>query len=199
MDARAAAAAAQPDGRRARDMSAAGSYLAVRPATEADLDLIAAIYAVAVATGTASWELTPPSGEEMRARFRALVDGGYPYLVAVRDGSVQGYAYASGFRPRPGYRHTIENSVYVAAAAQGQGVGRALLAALIDACTARGWRQMVAVIGGSENVASLRLHAALGFVEVGRLPATGRKFGRWLDCIQMQRALGAGAATAPDE
>lgn len=180
-------------------MSAAASSLVVRPATEADVDAIASIYAVAVATGTASWELTPPSAGEMRARFRAIVEDGYPYLVAVRDGKVQGYAYASAFRPRPGYRHTIENSVYVAAAAQGRGIGRALLAALIDACTALGWRQMVAVIGGAENVASIRLHTAMGFVEVGRLPATGRKFGRWLDCIQMQRALGAGAATPPDE
>jgi L-amino acid N-acyltransferase YncA len=180
-------------------MSEAALKLVVRPATEADVPAIASIYAVAVATGTASWELTPPSIEEMRARFRAIVDGDYPYLVAVRAGQVQGYAYASAFRPRPGYRHTIENSVYVAAAAQGQGMGRALLAELIDACAAKGWRQMVAVIGGTENVASVRLHAALGFVEVGRLPATGRKFGRWLDCIQMQRALGAGADTAPDE
>lgn len=180
-------------------MSGASSNLLVRQATDVDVDAIASIYAVAVATGTASWELTPPSRVEMHARLRGIVDGGYPYLVAVRDEQVQGYAYASAFRSRPGYRHTIEDSVYVAATAQGHGIGRTLLAALIDLCAARDYRQMVAVIGGSENVASIRLHAALGFVEVGRLPSAGRKFGRWLDCIQMQRALGAGAATPPHE
>jgi phosphinothricin acetyltransferase len=115
----------------------------------------------------------------------------------VQDGSIAGYAYASAFRPREGYRHTVEDSVYVARGSRGRGVGRALLAALVDACAAAGYRQMVAVIGGAEEVASIRLHAAQGFAEVGRLPAVGRKFGRWLDCVHMQRALGEGAATAP--
>jgi len=171
--------------------------VAVRVATEADVGAIAAIYADAVATGTASWELAPPDEAAMRERFRAIRRAGYPYLVAVRGDAVAGYAYASAFRPREGYRHTVEDSIYVARDARGRGVGRALLAALVDACVAAGYRQMVAVIGGVEDVASIRLHAAQGFVDVGRLPAVGRKFGRWLDCVHMQRPLGEGAATAP--
>jgi phosphinothricin acetyltransferase len=169
----------------------------VRAAGEGDIAAIAAIYRRAVATGTASWELVPPDETTMRERFRTLSGSGYPYLAALRGGALVGYAYASPFRPREGYRYTVEDSVYVAGEAQRSGVGRALLAALIDACAVGGWRQMVAVIGGAGEVASIRLHATQGFVEAGRLRDVGRKFGRWLDCVLMQRALGEGAATAP--
>ncbi len=171
--------------------------LVVRAADEDDVAAIAAIYRRAVATGTASWELVPPDEPTMRERFRALRNGGYPYLAAVRRGALVGYAYASAFRPREGYRYTVEDSIYVAGDAQRSGVGRALLAALIEASAAGEWRQMVAVIGGAGETASMRLHATQGFVEVGRLPSVGRKFGRWLDCVLMQRALGDGAATPP--
>jgi phosphinothricin acetyltransferase len=169
----------------------------VRAANDADIPAIAAIYADAVATGIGSWELSPPDENEMRARFREVTGAGDPYFVAVRDGAVVGFAYAGAYRTRPGYRHTVEDSVYVARTARGEGAGRALLTALLDACAATGKRQMIAVIGGSENIASIRLHAGLGFVEVGRLPAIGRKFGRWLDCVLMQCALGEGATTPP--
>jgi L-amino acid N-acyltransferase YncA len=169
----------------------------VRAAAETDVPVISAIYADAVATGVGSWELDPPDENEVRARFRGITAAGDPYVVAVRGAELVGYAYASAYRSRLGYRHTVEDSVYVARTARGDGVGRALLAALIDACTAAGKRQMIAVIGGAENLASIRLHAALGFAEVGRLPAIGRKFGRWLDCVLMQRALGEGGATPP--
>lgn len=173
------------------------SAVMLRAAVEGDVEAIAALYGFAVTTGTASWELTPPAADEMRARFRALIDHGYPYFVAVRDGHVVGYAHAGAYRPRPGYRHTVEDSVYVGPRAQGRGVGRALLSALIDECTLRDYRQMIAVIGDAANAASIRLHTTLGFVEVGRLPAIGRKFGRWLDSVVLQRPLGEGATTPP--
>lgn len=176
---------------------AAPPGVAIRAATDADVAAIATTYADAVRTGTASWEFTAPDEAEMRRRFHAVRDAGCPYVVALGEGGLVGFAYASAFRPRPGYRHTVEDSIYVARDARGRGVGRVLLAALIDACTAAGHRQMVAVIGGSEEIASIRLHAASGFVEAGRLPSVGRKFGRWLDCVLMQRALGPGATTPP--
>lgn len=168
----------------------------VRPVVETDLAAVVAIYAGEVRAGTASWELEAPDADAMLARWRAVAAGGYPYLVAVRDGRVAGFAYASAYRPRPGYRYTVEDSVYVAQDTRRSGVGHALLGALVDACAQRGFRQMVAVIGGADP-ASARLHAAHGFVEVGRLPGLGRKFGRWLDSLLMQRALGDGATTPP--
>lgn len=198
MEPRAAAADPQPDGLGADGAVAVSRELVtVRAAGEDDIAAIAAIYRRAVATGTASWELVPPDETTMRERFRTLCEGGYPYLAALRRDTLVGYAYASAFRPREGYRYTVEDSVYVAGEARRSGVGRALLAELIDACAAGGWRQMVAVIGGAGEAASIRLHATQGFVLVGRLPDVGRKFGRWLDCVLMQRALGEGAATAP--
>jgi L-amino acid N-acyltransferase YncA len=168
----------------------------VRPAGEADVPAIAAIYRNEVLTGSASWEIDPPDADAMLARYRAIEAQGYPYLVADIGGRVVGFAYASAYRPRPGYRYTVEDSVYVAPDAQRKGAGRALLMALVATCAERGYRQMVAVIGGAEP-ASIGLHAAQGFVEVGRLPALGRKFGRWLDSVLMQRALGEGASSAP--
>ena len=127
-----------------------------------------------------------------------IVDQGYPYLVAEVGTTIAGYAYAGPYRPRPGYRFTVENSVYVEALWRGRGIGRHLLQALIEACTTLGFRQMVAVIGDSQNHASLALHRSLGFTEVGLLPTIGFKSGQWLDAVLMQRALGNGADTLPE-
>lgn len=171
----------------------------VRPANGDDMDAVAVIYGADVMMATASFEIEPPSADEMRARFRLITSARYPYFVAVADGKVAGYAYASEYRSRPGYRYTVENSVYVKSGCRGYGAGRALLAQVIDACSAQGYRQMIAVIGGANNAVSIGLHAALGFREVGRLPAVGRKFDRWIDCVLMQRALGDGAQTSPSE
>ncbi|WP_029005122.1 GNAT family N-acetyltransferase [Azorhizobium doebereinerae] len=168
----------------------------VRPATLADIPAIAAIYDEAVRTGTASFELDPPGTGEMTRRFDALLAGGYPYLAAVDDdGALLGYAYAGAFRPRIAYRFTVENSIYVAPSAQKRGVGRALLEALVAECEARGFRQMVAVIGDSANAGSIGLHRACGFRDIGILASTGLKFGRWLDTVLMQRDLGEGDRT----
>ncbi|MFS8036414.1 N-acetyltransferase family protein [Xanthobacter sp. AM11] len=171
----------------------------IRPATPADIPAIAAIYDEAVRTGTASFEVTPPGAAEMARRHAAITEGGYPYLVMEEDGAVLGYAYASAFRPRIAYRHTVENSIYVAPAAQGRGVGRALLEALLVQCEAAGFRQMVAVIGDSANAGSIGLHRACGFQPAGLLEATGLKFGRWIDTVLMQRPLGRGADGVPEE
>ena len=169
----------------------------VRPATLSDIPAIARIYAHAVETGTASFELTPPDDAEMARRMSALLDNGFPYLVAEVDGAVAGYAYAGPYRARPAYRFTVEDSVYVASEAQGRGVGSALLPELVEESAARGFRQMIAVIGDSEQAASIALHARAGFYYVGTLPHVGFKFGRWLDTVMMQRPLGPGATTAP--
>ena len=169
----------------------------IRPATPADLSAITRIYDHAVRQGTASFEIEPPDEAEMARRFRALLEGGYPYLVAERDGAVAGYAYAGAYRTRPAYRWTVEDSVYVDPAASRQGIGRALLDRLIAECTARDFRQMIAVIGDSAQTASIELHRAAGFRLVGNIENVGLKFGRWLDSVIMQRALGKGAATTP--
>ena len=158
---------------------------------------VAAIYAYHVATGTASFETMAPDKAEMRRRWRALLEGHYPYFVAEREGSVCGYAYAGPYRTRAAYRHTVENSVYVERAAQRRGVGTALLEALIQACTDQGFRQMVAVIGGAAPAASIRLHRRAGFETVGTLSSVGRKKGHWLDTVLMQRHLGEGARSPP--
>jgi L-amino acid N-acyltransferase YncA len=171
--------------------------LRIRPAAETDIPAIAAIYAHAVRHGTASFELDPPDEAEMARRRSALLDGGYPYIVAERAQELVGYAYAGAYRTRPAYRSTVEDSVYVAPAAHGQGVGRALLAALIEACERRDFRLMVAVIGDRASSGSIRLHEALGFAHVGALEPVGYKHGRWLATVLMQRVLGAGATTPP--
>lgn len=172
--------------------------LSLREAVEADVAAITAIYAVEVADFVNTYEYEAPDQDEMGRRMRAVKDSGYPYLVAERDGRVLGYAYASGYRTRIAYRWTVENSVYVAAQAQGRGVGAALLQRLIEDCTARGFRQMVAVIGEPSNTASIRLHERFGFTLIGVFPSLAWKHGRWLDTVQMQRALGTGGATPPD-
>ncbi len=169
----------------------------LRPATTADLAQIAAIYAHHVRYGLASFEVEPPDAAEMHRRFDAIVAGGFPYFVVEADGRVLGYAYASHYRTRPGYRYSVEDSIYVAPDAVGRGLGKRLLRALIDACEQRGFRQMLAVIGDSANAASIELHHACGFTQAGLLPAIGFKLGRWVDSVLMQRALGEGDRTAP--
>jgi L-amino acid N-acyltransferase YncA len=170
----------------------------IRAATDADIDAITAIYAVEVRDFVNTYEYDAPDAEEMLRRVRAIVAGGYPYLVAEVDGHVAGFAYASSFRSRVGYRYTVENSVYVAAGWQGRGIGSALLERLIAECEARGFRQMVAVIGEAANRASIRLYERHGFRHVGIFPGIGLKHGRWLDTVFMQRALGAGATALAD-
>lgn len=171
-------------------IAGASDAIVVRPARLADLPAVAAIYAHHVRTGTASFELDPPDLAEMTRRFQALQDTGMPYFVAEVDGNLLGYAYAGPHRARPAYRHTVEDSIYLDTAAQGRGVGTLLLDALVRECTARGFRQMVAVVGGGqENPGSMRLHARCGFREVGVLAKVGYKFERWLDIVLMQREL----------
>lgn len=169
----------------------------LRAATLADAGAITAIYSHHVRTGTGSFELKPPTLADMTGRMRAIAESGFPWLVAERAGDVLGYAYAGIYRPRLAYRFAAEDSVYLAPSAIGQGIGGALLGALIDDCARRGHRQMLAVIGDSANAASIGLHVAHGFTTVGTLAAVGRKFERWLDVVLMQRALGDGARSAP--
>lgn len=171
----------------------------IRPSAESDLPAMQAIYAHAVQHGTGSFELEPPSPEELARRRADVLAKGLPWLAAERDGQLLGYAYATPFRPRLAYRYALENSVYVHESARGQGVGRLLLAELIARCTAWGGRQMLAVIGDSGNAGSIALHKSLGFEPAGRFANVGRKFDRWLDIVLMQRALGAGAALPPGD
>jgi phosphinothricin acetyltransferase len=169
----------------------------IRPATLNDIPAITRIYAHAVQHGTASFELEPPSEAEMRRRMETLLAGRFPYLVAEIDGTVAGYAYAGPYRARPAYRFTVENSIYVAPQMQRHGIGRLLLKALIEACTARGFRLMIAVIGDSAQAASIGVHRDAGFQDAGVFRNVGYKFGRWLDTVHMQLPLGDGASTPP--
>lgn len=173
------------------------SKLIVRASTEADVARCAEIYAHHVLHGTASFEVDPPDLAEMKRRRAAVLDIGLPHLVAEGAGRVVGYAYAGNWRPRPAYKFSVEDSIYVDKDAVGQGVGKALLPALIDQCTALGRHQMVAVIGDSAQTPSIRLHASCGFEMVGTLKNIGFKFGRWLDSVLMQRELGTGASLPP--
>jgi L-amino acid N-acyltransferase YncA len=169
----------------------------VRDASEPDIRAIADIYAHHVLTGVASFEEVPPSPAEMTARRAAILALGLPYLVAECDGRVAGFAYAGPYRARVAYRYTVEDSVYVAPDALGRGIGRALLSEVIARCEAGPWRQMIAVIGDSANAGSIALHASLGFAPVGTFRSAGFKFGRWVDSVLMQRALGEGDASFP--
>lgn len=169
----------------------------VRDAVSGDAEALAAIYGHAVLHGFGTFEMTPPSAAEMDGRRLTVQGYGLPFLVAEREGRVLGYAYAGPFRPRPGYRFTVEDSVYVAPDAQGQGVGRAVLAPMIAACEALGLRQIVAVIGDSGNAASIGLHASLGFEHSGVGRSLGHKHGRWVDIVWMQKALNGGDQDAP--
>jgi L-amino acid N-acyltransferase YncA len=173
------------------------SSIPIRPAAWHDIPTITRIYDHAVRHGTASFELEPPDEAEMRRRMGDLVGRGYPYLVAELDGGVAGYAYAGPYRTRPAYRWSVEDSVYIAPQMQRRGIGRALLDRLIAESEARGFRQMIAVIGDSAQTASITLHEATGFRLVGTLASVGFKHERWLDSVLMQRALGAGATRGP--
>lgn len=171
------------------------SILTIRPCKEADIPAITEIYRDAVLHGRASFEIDPPAVDTMLERRRLLVEGNYPYLVAETEGKIAGYAYAGAYRARPAYGAAVEDSVYVDPAAKGRGIGRKLLDALIEAATARGFRQMIAVIGDSANAASVGVHRAAGFEHVGTFKSIGWKHGQWLDTVLMQRALGEGDTT----
>ena len=171
----------------------------IRPSLESDLAAIASIYAHHVQHGTATFETEAPERAEMARRRAEVLSRGLPWLVAETDGEVQGYAFANPFRPRRAYRYCLEDSIYLHADARGRGIGRQLLAELLTRCEAAGARQMLAVIGDSGNAASIGVHRALGFEPAGLLKAAGWKFGRWIDVVLMQRALGPGDATAAAE
>jgi phosphinothricin acetyltransferase len=172
--------------------------ITIRPAEDADMDAVTAIYAHHVLHGLASFETEAPDAAEMRRRRADVMKKGLPYLIATDDDAVLGYAYASPYRPRAAYANTVENSVYVRPDATGRRIGHRLLTALIDACEACRLRQMIAVVGDSANLASIRLHEKLGFHRVGVLTSVGYKHGRWLDSVLLQLELGDGARTPPD-
>lgn len=177
--------------------AATAAPFVIRDAQPSDFDAIQSIYCHHVLHGLATFEEIPPDAAELRTRHDNIVRQGLPYLVAVRDGQVLGYAYASAYRPRPAYRYTVEDSIYLAHDAGRQGLGAALLTALIQRCEQGPWRQMIAVIGNSENQGSIAVHAKLGFTLTGIQPNTGYKLGRWVDTVLMQRALGPGGNTPP--
>lgn len=169
----------------------------MRPAAPADLDAVHAIYSHHVLKGLASFEEVPPPREEIARRYREVTAQGLPWIVAQYGDTIAGYGYCALYRTRSAYRYSLEDSVYVRHEMQGRGVGAALLAELIRACETAGYRQLVAVIGDSAHAASIKLHAAAGFVRVGTLRSVGFKFGRWVDSVIMQRPLGPGDAKAP--
>ena len=171
----------------------------IRAATSADLPDIQAIYAHHVLHGAGTFEETPPSVEDLTARFRGIAERGWSYLVAADQTGVLGYAFYAQYRDRSAYRYTAEDSIYVRDDVRGQGVGKALVARLLQEAEAAGFRQMIAVIGDSENIGSIGVHASLGFQRAGVLRASGLKFGRWIDTVYMQRPLGRGEADVPDE
>jgi L-amino acid N-acyltransferase YncA len=175
----------------------AGSIVTVRDANDSDIETVQGIYAHQVLYGLATFEEVPPAVEDLLSRRQQILSAGLPYLVAISEGRVAGYAYASSYRPRPAYRHTVENSVYVAPEFQSRGIGSALLGELITRCEAGCWRQMIAVIGNSGNVGSIALHTRFGFERIGVLKAVGFKLGQWVDTVLMQRKLGAGDTTLP--
>lgn len=177
----------------ARDRTA----ITIRPAAAGDLPALCAIYAGHVLHGAASFEEVPPDLAEFERRWRSIAELGLPYLVACDPGGILGYAYAGPYRPRSAYRFSVEDSIYLDPKATGRGIGRRLLTLVIDGATAAGKRQMLAVIGDSANRASVALHFSLGFTEVGTFRAVGFKFGRWVDSVLMQRALGAGESSLP--
>ncbi len=169
----------------------------IRDAIESDVPDMQAIYAHHVLHGTGTFEEEPPSVEEMLGRFHKVVDRGYVWLVAADATGVLGFGYYTPFRERTAYRFTVEDSIYVREDVRGQGVGKALVSRLIELATAAGLRQMIAVIGDSENVGSIGVHASLGFHMIGTMKAAGIKFGRWIDVVSMQRPLGRGDANIP--
>ena len=178
-----------------RDLSSRDSHAQYRPilvrtASEADMAAVRDIYAHYVLRSLATFKETPPTLDEMLARRRASVDVSLPYLVAEAETEILGFAYAAAYRPRPAYRFTIEDLVYVADGLGGRGIGSALLGELIAGCERGPWRQMVAVVGDSANSGSIALHKRFGFELAGTLRSVGFKFGRWVDTPILQRALG---------
>lgn len=171
----------------------------IRPSQPLDLPAITAIYRHHVLHGTGTFEIEPPSLADMTTRRQDVLNKQLPWLVAEgEDGSILGYAYANWFKPRPAYRFSAEDSIYVSDAARGQGIGRLLLDALCRECEAVGVRKLIAVIGDSTNAGSVGVHRAAGFNHVGTLSAVGWKFDRWLDVVMMEKSLGAGASTSPE-
>lgn len=168
----------------------------IRPCELLDIPAITAIYSEAVMNGVATFEVEPPSESEMIHRREKLLTNGYPYLVAEDEGTVIGYAYAGGYHERAAFRSTVEDSIYIHPGYQGCGVGKALLTQLIKEATQRNFRQMVAVIGDSDNLGSIKLHESLGFILVGTLRSVGWKHGRWLDTVTMQLPLGEADTSA---
>ena len=169
----------------------------IRPATDADIQEIQAIYAHHVLHGTGTFDEEPPSVEDITEKFHHVIERDWSWIVATDATGVLGYAYYTQFRDRSAYRFCVENSIYVRDDVRGQGVGKALVQALIDDATAKGMRQMIAVIGDSDNVGSIGVHSSLGFQRAGVLRSAGVKFGRWLDVVYMQRPLGRGDADMP--
>ena len=176
------------------------SAFVLREAVLSDVPRLTEIYGHAVINGTASFELVPPSEAEMQARFESLKAQHYPYIVASdRRGRVLGYAYAGPFRMRPAYRWSVEDSIYIAPEAYGRGAGSALLERLLELCEEGGFRQMIAVIGGSDHTPSIRLHERAGFRTIGVFYGSGFKFGRWIDTVFMQMPIGDGRLSLPEE
>ena len=171
----------------------------VRESVDADIPRITEIYGRSVREETASFELTEPDEAEMARRRLALIDAGYPYLVAEINGRIGGYAYAGAFRPRPAYKLTVENTVYVDPDIQRGGIGRALMERIIEECERRGFRQMIAIVGGSQHIASIEFHKSLGFSDAGTVKSVGYKHGKWLDTVYLQLALGPGDTTPPEK
>ncbi|NBQ87938.1 MAG: N-acetyltransferase family protein [Betaproteobacteria bacterium] len=171
----------------------------IRPSRDTDVAAIAAIYAHHVLHGTGTFETTPPSEAEMAQRRADVLARGLPYLVAEEAGTVVGFAYCQWFKPRPAYRFSAEDSIYLAANAAGRGWGRALLQSLCDAAQAVGVRKLIAVIGDSANAGSIGVHRACGFTPAGIIASCGWKFDRWLDIVLMERSLGDGNRTPPQE
>src|SRR5579859_2202570 len=188
---------AEPEARRHNDSGGRKMSVHIRDALEADMAAVLEIYTPHVLHGLSTFEEVPPSIDEMVARFATVKALDLPYLVAELDAKVVGYAYATAYRPRAAYRHTIEDSVYVASGLAGQGVGAALLSGLIARCEQGPWRQMLAVIGNSGNAGSIALHSRLGFQPIGTLNSVGFKLGQWVDTVLMQRPLGEGAGSIP--
>lgn len=179
--------------------TAASGEVTIRDAASDDMPFVQRIYAHHVLNSTATFEETPPTEQEMQLRRLAILEHGLPYLVALRGGRIAGYAYAGPYRSRPAYRYTIEDTIYLAHDITGQGIGRALLTALIERCEQGPWRQMIAVIAGNANQGSINVHRKLGFTHAGTQAATGYKFKQWIDVIFMQRALSGGHLSPPDE
>lgn len=173
------------------------SAMIIRDVCDADMQDIHALYVDEVLTGVSSWEEIPPDIDEMILRRDTIIGAGFPYRVAEQNGRFMGYSYASSYRPRAGYRYTVENSIYVASDARGLGVGRLLMEDLVRLCEGKGYRQMIAVIGDSENLPSIQFHTQLGFEQAGILKSIGYKFGRWMDSVIMQKQLGGGDHSAP--